>query len=186
MSIEGETPTGAVRSSTAAVGDLVLDTDARTVVELAEELVIGLDGSPQSAEEVPYPGRRCHQRAAIRSAMRRSSPICGARTTPGRLAASGARLPRPTADPPAAVKIVSTIDAYLICGTPRTGSTLLSDLLRSTGVAGRPDSYFRLQDQLAWAERWHLPRGEDGALPGRLALNAEWIARYSAMAREVK
>ncbi|MBV9325934.1 MAG: hypothetical protein JO352_19370, partial [Chloroflexi bacterium] len=46
MSIEGETPTGAVRSSTAAVGDLVLDTDARTVVELAEELVIGLDGSP--------------------------------------------------------------------------------------------------------------------------------------------
>lgn len=32
--------------------------------------------------------------------------------------------------------------AYLICATPRTGSTLLCDLLRSTGVAGIPREYF--------------------------------------------
>jgi len=39
---------------------------------------------------------------------------------------------------------LSSINAYLICGTPRTGSTLLCDLLRATGIAGRPESYFRL------------------------------------------
>ncbi|MBV9326405.1 MAG: sulfotransferase domain-containing protein [Chloroflexi bacterium] len=75
---------------------------------------------------------------------------------------------------------MSTIDAYLICGTPRTGSTLLCDLLRSTGVAGRPDSYFRLQDQLAWAERWHLPRGEDGAFDYADYLQAAQAAGRSA------
>src|SRR5205814_9813031 len=48
----------------------------------------------------------------------------------------------------------SGIDAYLLCGTPRTGSTLLCGLLRSTDVAGRPESYFRLPDEQAWADRW--------------------------------
>ncbi|HMF66717.1 MAG TPA: Stf0 family sulfotransferase, partial [Phyllobacterium sp.] len=33
--------------------------------------------------------------------------------------------------------------SYVICGTPRSGSTLLCDLLESTGIAGRPASYFR-------------------------------------------
>jgi LPS sulfotransferase NodH len=50
------------------------------------------------------------------------------------------------------------IDAYLLCGTPRTGSTLLCGLLRSTDLAGRPESYFRLPDEQAWADRWQLPR----------------------------
>ena len=54
-------------------------------------------------------------------------------------------------------------DAYLLCGTPRTGSTLLCDLLRSTDVAGRPESYFRLPDEQAWADRWQLPRNGAGA-----------------------
>ena len=31
-------------------------------------------------------------------------------------------------------------DSYMICSTPRTGSTLLCELLESTGVAGRPES----------------------------------------------
>lgn len=49
-------------------------------------------------------------------------------------------------------------DSYLICATPRSGSTLLCGLLRSTGVAGRPDSYFRLPDEASWAHRWRIAR----------------------------
>ena len=46
---------------------------------------------------------------------------------------------------------------YLLCGTPRTGSTLLCSLLSSTGVLGRPESYFREPDEGAWARRFDLP-----------------------------
>lgn len=48
--------------------------------------------------------------------------------------------------------------AYLLCGTPRTGSTLLCTLLESTGVAGRPQSYFRKADVDMWATTWGIPR----------------------------
>lgn len=45
---------------------------------------------------------------------------------------------------------------YMICSSPRTGSTLLCELLSSTGVAGTPHSYFRAQD-MAWrAAEWGL------------------------------
>jgi LPS sulfotransferase NodH len=33
--------------------------------------------------------------------------------------------------------------SYLICTTPRSGSTLLCELLADSGVAGRPDEYFQ-------------------------------------------
>lgn len=32
--------------------------------------------------------------------------------------------------------------SYLVCATPRSGSTLLCELLRQTGVAGHPEEYF--------------------------------------------
>jgi LPS sulfotransferase NodH len=32
--------------------------------------------------------------------------------------------------------------AYLVCATPRSGSTLLCELLKETGVAGRPEEFF--------------------------------------------
>ncbi|MEP6695362.1 MAG: Stf0 family sulfotransferase [Pseudonocardiales bacterium] len=35
-------------------------------------------------------------------------------------------------------------------------------MLRSTGVAGRPESYFRLADEQSWADRWQLTRDSDG------------------------
>ncbi len=35
---------------------------------------------------------------------------------------------------------------YFICATPRSGTTLLCDLLADTGRAGRPQSYYRRQD----------------------------------------
>lgn len=47
--------------------------------------------------------------------------------------------------------------SYLLCGTPRTGSTLLCSLLSSTGMAGRPESYFREVDQRMWAELFGVP-----------------------------
>ncbi len=47
--------------------------------------------------------------------------------------------------------------SYVICGTPRTGSTLLCDLLASTGVAGKPDSFFHRPSISWWARHWNVP-----------------------------
>jgi LPS sulfotransferase NodH len=55
------------------------------------------------------------------------------------------------------------IDSYLICATPRTGSTLLCGLLASTGVAGHPESYFRKQGQQDYAVQWDIARPPDGS-----------------------
>jgi LPS sulfotransferase NodH len=55
-------------------------------------------------------------------------------------------------------------DSYLICATPRTGSSLLCGLLESTGVAGHPESYFRQPDERAWAARWGIASRPDGTL----------------------
>ena len=54
------------------------------------------------------------------------------------------------------------IDSYLICATPRTGSTLLCGLMASTKVAGQPESYFRKPDEQLWADRWDIVRSSDG------------------------
>jgi LPS sulfotransferase NodH len=51
-------------------------------------------------------------------------------------------------------------DAYIMCGTPRTGSTLLCGLLASTRTAGDPHSFYRRQDVAEWAEEWALPHPE--------------------------
>lgn len=58
---------------------------------------------------------------------------------------------------------VSEPRSYLICGTPRTGSSYLCDLLASTGVAGRPESYFREPDQQEWATRFAVEVSRDGS-----------------------
>ena len=44
--------------------------------------------------------------------------------------------------------------SYLVCGTPRCGSSLLCETLKNTGVAGRPEEYFWRGDELFWQERW--------------------------------
>ncbi|QDP97604.1 hypothetical protein FOE78_18310 [Microlunatus elymi] len=46
--------------------------------------------------------------------------------------------------------------SYLICGTPRTGSTFLCGLLASTGAVGRPESYFRIQNESDYARQWSI------------------------------
>jgi trehalose 2-sulfotransferase len=62
--------------------------------------------------------------------------------------------------------------SYLLCGTPRTGSTLLCGLLTSTGVAGRPESYFREPDEHAWARRLGVPVAGDGSFDYRSFVSA--------------
>ncbi len=49
------------------------------------------------------------------------------------------------------------LDGYIICGTPRTGSTLLCNLLASTKTTGIPDSFYGRKFMSAWAEEWRLP-----------------------------
>lgn len=56
------------------------------------------------------------------------------------------------------------LDAYLICATPRTGSTLLCGLLESSGVAGHPASYFNRRGLHAYADRWGVDRPRDGRI----------------------
>jgi len=51
-------------------------------------------------------------------------------------------------------------DAFVICTSPRSGSTLLCRLLAATGVAGQPDSYFHEPSLLAWLADYGLNRDD--------------------------
>ncbi len=46
--------------------------------------------------------------------------------------------------------------SYVICTTPRTGSTLLCKLLAATGVAGMPDSHFHVPSIERWLTVYQL------------------------------
>ncbi|WP_298813504.1 Stf0 family sulfotransferase [uncultured Roseibium sp.] len=46
--------------------------------------------------------------------------------------------------------------AYIICTSPRSGSTLLCKLLAATGVAGKPESYFHVPTLAAWQKSLNL------------------------------
>src|SRR5262245_36681526 len=51
--------------------------------------------------------------------------------------------------------------SYVICTNPRSGSTLLCNLLSSTRTTGKPDSYYHRQEFMrAWAAEWGLPDSE--------------------------
>ncbi len=54
---------------------------------------------------------------------------------------------------------------YVILATPRSGSYMVCDLLRSTGLAGSPHEYLGRHVRDALAERW----GCGAALPDYLA-----------------
>lgn len=56
--------------------------------------------------------------------------------------------------------------SYILCATPRSGTTLLCDLLSQTGVAGLPNSYFRSQNILEWAREWGVPPPHRPGDPG--------------------
>ncbi|CAM5647389.1 Stf0 family sulfotransferase [Mycolicibacterium aubagnense] len=63
--------------------------------------------------------------------------------------------------------------SYIICGTPRSGSTLLCSMLAETRVAGRPHSYFRQQDVAEWAEDWGV---EPARAPNDVQFDKDYIA----------
>jgi LPS sulfotransferase NodH len=48
----------------------------------------------------------------------------------------------PSTAPAAPAETVAPQRSYLVCATPRSGSTLLCETLEATGVAGRPREYF--------------------------------------------
>lgn len=54
----------------------------------------------------------------------------------------------------------TSYDSYVICCTPRTGSTLLCDLLSAIGIAGEPDSFFMQDVDPIWSKQWGLPPSE--------------------------
>jgi len=55
-------------------------------------------------------------------------------------------------------------DSYLICATPRSGSTLLCGLLDSAGVAGHPASYFNRKTLNEYADDWRTARPRAGRI----------------------
>lgn len=61
-------------------------------------------------------------------------------------------------------------DSYVICTSPRSGSTLLCKLLAATGVAGNPDSLFHGPSLAAWAADLGLDANFD--VPEREILDA--------------
>lgn len=65
------------------------------------------------------------------------------------------------------------LESYVICGTPRSGSTLLCKMLAATGVAGRPGSFFREPDVEHWADRWDVAH-PDGTATAEF--NRQYIA----------
>lgn len=75
------------------------------------------------------------------------------------------------------------VDAYFICATPRTGSSLLAGLLEATGVAGRPQAYFRPADEPAWVQHVHVSAGA-GAAVGEAAF-LEAVRRVGTSANGV-
>lgn len=59
-------------------------------------------------------------------------------------------------------------DSYVICTSPRSGSTLLCKLLTATGVAGNPDSHFHDPSLSDWLRYYDLTPGP--SLPEREVL----------------
>ena len=49
------------------------------------------------------------------------------------------------------------IRSFIICTSPRSGSTFLCSLLRDTGVAGAPESYFHRPSLSDWRKGLNLP-----------------------------
>nr|WP_216365009.1 MULTISPECIES: Stf0 family sulfotransferase [unclassified Roseobacter] len=47
-------------------------------------------------------------------------------------------------------------DSYVICTSPRSGSTLLCKLLAATGISGKPESYFHTPSADDWAKALDL------------------------------
>jgi LPS sulfotransferase NodH len=45
---------------------------------------------------------------------------------------------------------------YIICATPRSGSSVLCEGLRNTFLAGRPEEYFNKESEQIWRAKWEI------------------------------
>ncbi|HWU99519.1 MAG TPA: Stf0 family sulfotransferase [Devosia sp.] len=52
------------------------------------------------------------------------------------------------------------VASYIICATPRSGSTLLCDLLAQTGAAGHPDSFYRRESRDDFVREFGIACGD--------------------------
>ena len=66
--------------------------------------------------------------------------------------------------------IITEYESYVICTSPRSGSTLLCDLLSKTGIAGSPASYFHLPSVSEWVNNFNLT--PEASEPERNVLDA--------------
>jgi len=57
---------------------------------------------------------------------------------------------------------------YIICSTPRSGSTLLSDYLLASGMAGAPYDYFNESHLAAFSERFGRPVADLGTFMAQI------------------
>jgi LPS sulfotransferase NodH len=76
---------------------------------------------------------------------------------------------------------MTTTQAYILCATPRSGSTLLCAHLRASGVAGHPQSLFRREDLQEYADYWRIT-GADGHYAFKDYLAAAIAARSARCA----
>ena len=70
--------------------------------------------------------------------------------------------------------------SYFICATPRSGSTLLCEALRNTGLAGNPDEYFGPMHIARWNEKWKTDTGHEylqRVLEHGTGINRVWGAK---------
>jgi trehalose 2-sulfotransferase len=51
--------------------------------------------------------------------------------------------------------------SYLVCSTPRSGSTLLCEALKNTGLAGQPEEYFMPDNEAFFKELWGVSNYAD-------------------------
>lgn len=72
--------------------------------------------------------------------------------------------------------------AYVICATPRSGTTLLCNMLAESG-AGRPASYFRRQSIPNWARRLGVPEPDGGGARGATGLANDFATYLDAIRR---
>jgi LPS sulfotransferase NodH len=45
---------------------------------------------------------------------------------------------------------------YIICATPRSGSSVLCEGLKNTFLAGRPEEYFNTESERIWRAKWKI------------------------------
>jgi LPS sulfotransferase NodH len=65
---------------------------------------------------------------------------------------------------------MSDAKAYVICTSPRSGSTMLCGMLEATGQAGSPDSHFHVPSLDAWIDEYGLAPDPGTSMRDRLDL----------------